>query len=303
MPKINQGVVKATPIPRPSLDVQERLIELSESIATAFLELESALRLREAVSASVMEALFQSIVDRGPPDGSGGKNGSRPASAEEPPIAPPQRGISPKNPASPGPNLSMHAEPPAAPVDTKFQEAALVSAIVKTFFADGGEPIGNFRLQKAVYFARRHNGERALDYAFLKKAAGPYNPTMKYAGGIAIAKSENFISEARGRFGFGHIPGAKFADLVPAIKRYGYDKSAEWVHQHFKFKKNEDWELLATVDYAMLHLRNPSATDIHAYVAEDPEWRPKIEKLGLTDFKIESAMLEVRALFPGATQA
>lgn len=64
-------------------------------------------------------------------------------------------------------------------VDIKLQEAVLVAAIVKTFFEAGGEPVGNFRLQKAVYFARRNMGEHVGEMADLKKAAGPYNPTIK----------------------------------------------------------------------------------------------------------------------------
>src|SRR3546814_6313564 len=66
------------------------------------------------------------------------------------------------------------AAPESAPgVDTKFQEAVLVTAIVNTFFQVGGEPIGNFRLQKAVYFARRKMGEHVGEMAYLRKAAGP----------------------------------------------------------------------------------------------------------------------------------
>src|SRR3546814_12262002 len=90
-----------------------------------------------------------------------------------------------------------------------FQEAGLVTAIVNTFFQVGGEPIGNFRLQKAVYFARRKMGEHVGEMAYLRKAAGPYNPSMKYSGGIAIAKQKNWLREARGRFGSAPVPGTE----------------------------------------------------------------------------------------------
>src|SRR3546814_19160397 len=40
-------------------------------------------------------------------------------------------------------------------VDTKFQDAGLVPAIVNKFFQVGGETRGTFRLQTAVYFSRR----------------------------------------------------------------------------------------------------------------------------------------------------
>ena len=71
----------------------------------------------------------------------------------------------------------------AIAVDNRFKEAVLVGAIIKAFDELRGQPIGNFRLQKAVYFARRFMGERALDKHFFRKAAGPYSPSMRYAGG------------------------------------------------------------------------------------------------------------------------
>lgn len=126
-------------------------------------------------------------------------------------------------------------------IDSRFQEAVLVGAIVSVFFEDGGEPLGNFRLQKAVYFARRHMKDRTVDKVFLKKAAGPYNPAMKYSGGIAIAKSKNYIREARGRFGFGHIRGNAASELGPWIDRYHYAESARWVRDNFKLRKNAEW--------------------------------------------------------------
>src|SRR3546814_3936057 len=62
------------------------------------------------------------------------------------------------------------AAPESAPgVDTKFQEAVLVTAIVNTFFQVGGEPIGNFRLQKAVYFARRISEEHTSELQSLMR--------------------------------------------------------------------------------------------------------------------------------------
>ena len=293
--------VRDTWIPLPPLAEQHRIVAKVDELMALCDSLEIKLFENDRLSDQLFASLANAATENGPYDG------------RTPPIGKP--GLTsgaPKKLSAQQTTLTDHADAApklevnsvasntviAAPVDTKFQEAALVGAIVNSFFADGGEPIGNFRLQKAVYFARRHNADPSATADFLKKAAGPYNPSMKYSGGIAIAKAKNYITEARGRFGFGHIPGATIAELDPAVQRYGYGESATWVNQHFKFKKNEEWELLATVDYAMLQLRDATPADILAYVANDPEWRPKIEKLGLTEFKIESAMLEIRALFP-----
>src|SRR5690606_37746837 len=100
--------------------------------------------------------------------------------------------------------LPVHQE---RAIDTRFKEAVLVGAIVKAFHENNGQPIGNFRLQKAVYFARRQMGEGALDKDYLRKAAGPYNPKMRYSGGIKIAMEKKWIKRATGKYGEGNAPG------------------------------------------------------------------------------------------------
>jgi hypothetical protein len=126
---------------------------------------------------------------------------------------------------------------------------------------------------------------------------------MKYSGGIAIAKNKHWLLEAKGRFGFGHIPGPAASEADEWIEKYTYAGPAIWVCEHFKLMKNDRWETLATVDYAVEHLRStsiePNAGQVLQYIAADDDWRPKIEKLGLTEFSIQSAMIEVAALFDG----
>src|SRR3546814_9039033 len=76
--------------------------------------------------------------------------------------------------------------------------------------------------------------------AYLRKAAGPYNPSMKYSGGIAIAKQKNWLREARGRFGFGHVPGPAAEEIEDWFAKYGFGDPARWVAEHFRFKRNEE---------------------------------------------------------------
>src|SRR3546814_18350317 len=71
---------------------------------------------------------------------------------------------------------------------------------------------------------------------------------------------------------------------------------ARWVAEHFRFKRNEEWETLATVDYAMEHLQSlgieADAGQVLQYIRADDEWRAKIEKLRLTEMSEGSALLE-----------
>jgi len=188
-------------------------------------------------------------------------------------------------------------------VDSPFTEAVLVGTIIKTFHEEAGQPLGNFRLQKAVYFARRFMGERALEREYLRKAAGPYNPTMRYSGGIKVALDRNWIAPAAGKYGQGHAPGSAIADAQEWIEKYGFEKPAAWVRDKFKFKSNDIWELLATVDYAMLALEHdnkaPNAANVFAFISADPEWAPKVERLRLSEVSIQNAMAELESLFVG----
>ena len=69
----------------------------------------------------------------------------------------------------------------------------------------------------------------------------------------------------------------------------------------FKFKHNDSWELLATIDYAMLALDHRGAmATAHAvleYIGSDPEWHPKIAKFSLTEPSIQNSMVELEGLF------
>lgn len=189
-------------------------------------------------------------------------------------------------------------------IDTPFKEAVLVGAIVKAFYQDEGQPIGNFRLQKAVYFARRQLGEEALDKDYLRKAAGPYNPKMRYSGGIKIAMDKNWIKRGTGKYGEGNTLGETVAEMDEWIERFQFSPAAAWVRDRFKYKSNDLWEVLATIDYTMLALKHdgtrPTPATILSFIDADDEWRPKIEKLRLTEASIQNVMVELESLFAGA---
>ncbi|RBO52155.1 hypothetical protein DSD19_16035 [Rhodovulum sp. BSW8] len=305
MRNITRSHIKAAPIALPSLAEQKRIVVRVDEVMSLCDRLEERVREGERLNAELMAALVHSLTETDP-DGGGT---AEPASLAEdasaitaPKLANGNAPETPETNSTFAPSKSGTTAPGLAlSVDTKFQEAVLVAAIVSTFFQAGGEPIGNFRLQKAVYFARRQMGEHVGEMAYLKKAAGPYNPSMKYSGGIAIAKQKNWLREARGRFGFGHVPGPNVGDASEWIDTYGYEAPARWVAEHFRYKKNEEWETLATTDYAIEHLQTfgieVGAAQILQYIASDPEWRPKIEKLRLTEMSVATAMLEVQALF------
>ena len=305
---LSQSKLARFPIPLPPETEMAKIVAKVDELMVLCDRLEEQVREGERLNGELMASLAHAMTKTAPDGGVWAEpvSASEDASAVTAPRLANENAPETPNTKSPSTSFIPETKTRSTPdltrsVDTKFQEAVLVASIVQTFFQVGGEPIGNFRLQKAVYFARRVMGEHVSEMAYLRKAAGPYNPSMKYSGGIAIAKQKNWLHEARGRYGFGHVPGANIADAGEWIATYRYDSPSRWVTEHFRYKKNEEWETLATVDYVIEHLQTlgiePDPAQILQYIASDVEWHPKIEKLRLTEMSVATAKLEVQTLF------
>ncbi|MBN8850047.1 MAG: restriction endonuclease subunit S [Sphingomonas sp.] len=295
MPKVNQATVKAVPVRLPSIEQQRRVVAATEELLSFCSTLERGIEARQRDGLALLEALARRPADGGP--SAGGKDAG---AIDE------QEGQGNSTEAAVGSGFAQKTPSSAKPVDLGHKhdddrvfEAVLVTAVVDAFFERSPEPLGNFRLQKAVYFARRRIGDTQVNSDYLKKVAGPYNPKMRYSGGIAVAKSQGWIREARGRFGFGHIRGAnaEFAQSSLELRSV-----ASWVRDTFVLRKNDEWERLATIDYATCALgkRNDAVTpkSVLDFIRNLDVWQHKVAKLGLNEFSIESAMLELSLLFP-----
>ena len=96
-----------------------------------------------------------------------------------------------------------------------------------------------------------------------------------------------------------HIKGAN-AEYAKATSEL--QSIASWVRDTFALRKNEEWERLATVDYAVCALgaeeQPVTPKRVLAYISDLDIWRHKVAKLGLTEFSVQSAMLELGRLFP-----
>ncbi|RCS21699.1 hypothetical protein DUT91_22195 [Phyllobacterium salinisoli] len=104
---------------------------------------------------------------------------------------------------------------------------------------------------------------------------------MRYSGGIKIATDKNWIKRATGKYGEGNALVDTAAEMEEWIERYQFAPAAAWVRDRFKYKSNDLWEALATIDYAKLAVEHdatgPSPAVILAYIEADDEWRHKIE--------------------------
>lgn len=295
MPKVNQATVKAVPVRLPPTGQQRRVVAATEELLSFCSVLERGIEARQRDGLALLEALARGHTDGGP-----GAGGEDTGAVDE------QEDQDTSTEISAGSGLAQKTSPSAKPMDLGHKhdddrvfEAVLVTAVVDAFFERSPEPLGNFRLQKAVYFARRRIGDTQVNSDYLKKVAGPYNPKMRYSGGIAVAKSQGWIREARGRFGFGHIRGAnaEFAQASLELRSV-----ASWVRDTFVLRKNDEWERLATIDYATCALGKGddavTPKSVLDYIRDLDVWQHKVAKLGLNEFSIELAMLELSLLFP-----
>jgi len=174
-----------------------------------------------------------------------------------------------------------------------FHEAVVLSAIV-AFMGDQNYPLGRFRRQKFAYLLHRHAGDGTE--GFLKKAAGPYNPTIRYTDeGIAI-KSEYVVDKGDGRF----VKGAKSDEAVSYFAEWYGDEAREWLMK-FRFRKNDDLEVLTTVAEAITDLKKDSqaitVNSVKSIISSNKEWAQKLSKPHFSDVAIKNAMLESERLF------
>jgi type I restriction enzyme S subunit len=289
---INLSSLAKLPIPVPPRDVQQALVSQVRELMEMFEDLYAGAVQRASAREELLRNICSSLA-----------NGS----STLPPSAAPTEKTSERIAGTRGPGSAAGEGRPSNGLSARItaeeraQEALIVGAIVNAFFSAGGEPLGNFRLQKAVYFAKRWLGETNLDQ-FVRRAAGPYSPSLRYEGGIAVANALRYVREARGRFGFGYIAGPNLEGLNRKLEQHErYAEAAQWVCSRFRLVDNQKWELLATVDFALRALseegRSPTPDEIVEYIEADPHWWPKVQRLGLTPFKVESAMLETRAIF------
>ena len=178
-----------------------------------------------------------------------------------------------------------------------FAEAALLSVVAGRF---GGEefPLGRFRRMKFSYFVRRKAGEEVMG-DFLKKAAGPYNPKARYESeGIALKRQYVRECKAGERLGLAAGPNIAEAEKYLAERRR---EALAWVDKNFRYKKDEELEALATVDFAMFSLSRRgealSPKSVAAYMRADGEWRKKLRRPNFTPARIKAAMAELHRLF------
>lgn len=184
--------------------------------------------------------------------------------------------------------------------NSAINEAVIISVLAKNFGSEQW-PLGRKRYTKLSYLLHRHAEGQVEGY--LKKAAGPYNPSTKYKGAEKIALANKYVrSHARDNFS-GFVAAEKIAEAEGYFSRWYGEKAISWLEQ-FRFKKNDDLELLATVDMAVVNLNEAGVTasvaGVKQYIHDVPEWTAKLDRPIFSDANIDEAIKWSRKLFEPA---
>lgn len=181
--------------------------------------------------------------------------------------------------------------------NSAINDAVIISVLAKNFGSEN-YPLGRKRYTKLSYLLHRHAEGRVEGY--LEKAAGPYNPSTKYKGAEKIALANRYVrSHARDNFS-GFVAAEKIAEAEGYFAKWYGDDSVSWLEQ-FRYKKNDELELLATVDKAMLGLREANKPvdvgSVKQYIQEAPEWTAKLSRSIFSDDNIDMAIKWSQQLF------
>lgn len=178
-----------------------------------------------------------------------------------------------------------------------FKEAVIIASLADQF-GTTQFPLGRKRCTKLTYLM--HRKAKLNTDGYLKKAAGPYNPNVRYSGPETLAQKKKYICSHKSGTYTGFISGESIAEAKFYFSKwYGQDMS-DWLNQ-FRYKKNDDLEVLATVDMAMVEVckSGEAATleTVKHYIANEPEWAAKLEREAFCDSNIINAIQTCTDLF------
>lgn len=182
-----------------------------------------------------------------------------------------------------------------------INDAVLIGTMANAF---GSEkfPLTRFMYTKVSYLLKRYKEEQ--DAGYLKKAAGPYKPKIRYGGAEKIALQnryvKQYISTYKGKEYENFLAGDNVVEAIGYFKDWYGEKALQWINQ-FKYTKRDQLELWATVDMAIEDLKQENKPvnfqTIKTLINNHEEWRPKLKRPVFSDDNIKKAINKVNQLF------
>lgn len=183
------------------------------------------------------------------------------------------------------------------PHNWQINEAVIIAVLAKHFGSEEW-PLARKRCTKLTYLLHRHIERQAEGY--LKKAAGPYNPAMRYKGPEGIAQKNGYARVCDNGKYEGFVGGEKITEAESYFDKWYGAEVLAWLEQ-FRFKKTDELELLATVDMAAVDLRQENRLvnldSVKQVIQGHPEWRAKLTRDIFSDANIFRAIQECEDTF------
>ncbi len=182
-----------------------------------------------------------------------------------------------------------------------FNDAVLI-ATMASVFGTHKFPLRRFKYTKVSYLLKRYKEEQDAGYS--KYAAGPYKPKTRYGGAEKIAIEKKYVEVVEisynGKISDGFIPSENTNEAIKYFETwYGAD-ALTWIEQ-FRFEKNENLELWATVDMAIEDLKKKdeaiTISTIKQVLKDNKEWINKLNRNIFSDINIQSAITKLETLF------
>jgi type I restriction enzyme S subunit len=181
----------------------------------------------------------------------------------------------------------------------QINEAIVISFLVHKF-GTAQYPLSRFRYTKYAYLLHRQAEHVAK--GFLKHAGGPYKSENRYKGGEKIALKNEYISKVEnpksGKDAF--IINEQIEKALSYFREWYGTDIQQWIEQ-FRYYKNDDLEVLTTVDESICDLQGQNKIitvgSIKEYIRSIPKWKEKLNKPCFSDSNIQQAINKSYQLF------
>lgn len=269
-PQISLEQVRATEIPTPSLNEQLTIGSILTDMDEQILEIERKLTKAHQVKQGMMHELLTGRI----------RLVQRAAEVITLPVA------------------GLQAAKQARAHNQQINEAVVIAVLAHRF---GSEqyPLGRKRRTKLAYLLHRHS--EGVAEGFQKKAAGPYNPKIRYGGAEKIALTNKYVQMRKAAKGEGFVAAENIAQAEQYFEKWYGTDALSWLEQ-FHYETNDNLELITTVDMAAEELRRGGADvdvlGVKQVIRENPEWVPKLSRGLFSDSNIASAIESCSRIFP-----
>ncbi|HXF94293.1 MAG TPA: hypothetical protein VNK46_16185 [Nitrospiraceae bacterium] len=179
---------------------------------------------------------------------------------------------------------------------SQFQQAAILAWVVQQLYGQG-RPVSRFRAGKIIYLIERAV-QLGLFHNYLKQAAGPYDPSLRYKGpeDIAVRQQRWLTAVDESHF----EPGPKINVALRYARRYLNFAQASAVIEQFRTYQDGTLSRWTTVDMAARELERlgQAVTPEHVwgYLADVSEWQHKLQREEFSVDLIASTLVGLRKI-------